>query len=160
MSSDMPEYPNQNNARRICAGLFIVYAGMMACLLFFQRKPSDLPWEEFIRTSFNLVPFRTIRQMLRLLDGRPLLARFALINLAGNVVMFVPLGLLPALWQRQRKFGWYFLTVAGAILLVELVQLVTTLGSADIDDWCLNMLGAIAGYGIWRLTVSMGHKAV
>ena len=90
--------------------------------------------------------------MVQLLDSRPALARFAFVNLAGNVVMFVPLGLLPAIWQKQRSFGWYALTAAVTILLVEVIQLLTTLGSADVDDWIFNMLGAGIGFGIWKTT--------
>lgn len=132
-----------NNARRVCAGLFVAYVLVMVYLLFLQREPSNTQ-------AYNLIPFQTIRQMVRLLDSRPALAQFAFVNLVGNVVMFVPLGLLPVIWKKQQKFGWYVLTVAVTILLVEVVQLFTTLGSADIDDWIFNMIGALMGFGIWR----------
>ena len=52
---------NHNVARRVCAGLFLAYLGMMVYLLFLQRTPSELP-------GYNLVPFRTIRQMVFLME--------------------------------------------------------------------------------------------
>lgn len=139
-------------ARRVCAGLFGLYALVMIYLLFLQRQPAPVPYLEYLRGSYNLVPFRTIREQLLQLRGRPVLARFALRNLSGNVVLFVPLGLLlPMLWRRQRQFGMFLATVCGSIALVELLQLFTTLGSLDVDDLILNVLGAGLGYGLWRL---------
>ena len=133
-----------NAARRVCVGLFLAYLGLMVYLLFLQRSPSELP-------GYNLMPLRTIRQMVFLMEHNREYARFAFINLFGNVLMFVPLGLLPAIWRKQRKFGCYILTVAVLILLVELTQYWTALGAADIDDWLCNMLGAGIGYLLWRL---------
>ena len=131
-----------NKARRICAGLFLVYGLVMVYLLFLQRTPSDY-------AVYNYIPLHTIRQQLRLLEGGAFV-RFAFINLVGNVVMFIPMGLLPGIWEKQRKFGWYVLTVALVIALIEALQLLTRLGSADIDDWLLNMLGAVVGFEFWR----------
>ena len=138
-----------NKARRVCAGLFLAYAMVMVYLLFLQRTPQPLPLKLYIELSTNLTPFKTIRQQIRLLEGGALV-RFAFVNLVGNVVMFVPMGLLPGIWEKQRKFGWYVLTVALVIALIEALQLLTRLGSADIDDWLLNMLGSVIGFEIWR----------
>ena len=132
----------ETKARRICAGLLLIYGAIMVYLLFLQREPSEI-------RAYNWILLDTIRQQLRLLEGGAFV-RFAFVNLVGNVVMFVPLGLLPAVWQRQRKFGWYFLTIAVVILLVEAVQFLTRLGAADVDDWLLNMLGAVIGFEMWR----------
>lgn len=139
----------ENKARRVCAGLFLAYAMVMVYLLFLQRTPQPLPLKLYIELSTNLTPFKTIRQQIRLLEGGALV-RFAFINLVGNVVMFVPMGLLPAVWKKQRRFGWYVLTVAVSVALIEVMQILTRLGSADIDDWLLNMLGAVIGFEIWR----------
>lgn len=138
-----------NKARRICAGLFLVYGLVMVYLLFLQRTPPPMPLRMYIEISTNLIPFKTIRQQLRLLEGGAFV-RFAFVNLVGNVVMFIPMGLLPGIWEKQRKFGRYVLTVALVIALIEVLQLLTMLGSADIDDWLLNVLGAVIGFELWR----------
>ena len=135
---------NHNVARRVCAGLFLAYLGMMVYLLFLQRTPSELP-------GYNLVPFRTIRQMVFLMEHNRQYARFAFVNLFGNILMFVPLGLLPMIWKKQKKFGWYVLTVGILIFLVEWMQHWTALGTADVDDWLCNMLGAGLGFLIWKI---------
>lgn len=42
------------------------------------------------------------------------------------------------------------MTVVQIILTVELVQLFTFLGSGDVDDLLLNVLGASMGYACWK----------
>ena len=69
------------------------------------------------------------------------------------MVMFVPLGwLLPAVWERLRAFFKTFFLSAVLICAVEAIQYVTTLGSCDVDDLILNLLGITLGYALWRLT--------
>ena len=142
-----------SKSRRVCAGLFVLYAAGMLWLLLFQRQPSNLEYWEFVNTSYNLSPFQTLRQMARLLHHETF-ATFAMVNLVGNVLLFVPLGMLPIFWKPQRKFWIFFLTVTALILAVETLQLFTTLGAADIDDLIFNVLGACMGFGIWKLLAS------
>ena len=132
----------EHKARRICAGLLLLYGLVMVYLLFLQRMPAE-------NRAYNLQPFHTIGQQLRLLRGGAFV-RFAFINLAGNVIMFVPMGLMAAVWQKQRHFGRYLLTAAAIIFVVEGLQFLTRLGAADVDDWLLNMLGAVIGFEVWR----------
>lgn len=84
---------------------------------------------------------------------RPFLLRIALRNLLGNIVLFIPLGyFLPAISASLRKFYLTFLSVTIIITTVELAQLVFMVGTCDIDDLILNLLGASMGYGLYRLT--------
>ena len=46
----------------------------------------------------------------------------------------------------MRNFFVFFLTCFLSIALVEQLQLVTLLGSLDIDDLILNLFGMIVGY--------------
>lgn len=71
----------------------------------------------------------------------------AFLNLAGNVLGFVPFGFfVPILNKRLRKS--IVITVLGFLmsLTVELIQLVTKVGCFDVDDLLLNTLGAFFGY--------------
>lgn len=137
---------NQNHpCRRVCTGILILYAAVMLWLLFFQRHLTTLDYWTYVKGSCNLHPFQTLRQMISLLHHETF-ARFALVNLVGNIVMFLPLGLLPAVWPKQQRFRVFFLTVAVLILMVEVLQLFTTLGTADIDDWICNVLGGSLGF--------------
>ena len=89
-------------------------------------------------TGVNLVPGEGIRTALRNANSE-----LGLVNLVGNVVMFVPVGLLLPLATRLR-FGGTVAACAALSVLVECVQL--TLGrSLDVDDVLLNTLGGVVG---------------
>lgn len=135
--------------------LFLAYCALMLWLLFGQRVTNGtVQFSSGATESVNFVPFATVRLYLRLLQNgasRALL-RHAVINLVGNVVMFVPLGwLLPAVWEKLRFFFKTFLLSGAVICAVEAVQYATALGSCDIDDLILNLLGVALGYGFWRM---------
>lgn len=144
--------------RKILIGLSLFYAAMMVYLLFLQRldvlfRPPLAPYWEWVRQSVSLMPLQTIRYQLALIEmGRnPYLVRFAVGNLVGNVVMFIPLGFfLPCLFRRQRRFRTLFVSVTAIVLVVETLQALTHLGAADIDDLLLNVPGALLGYGVFR----------
>ena len=136
--------------------LFGAYCLVMLWLLFGQRMGTGFTedYADALRQRLNLMPFDTIGRFLWVLQHshqRGLMLH-AVINLAGNVVMFVPLGLLlPQLWKSMRKPWAFFGVVTVVLVLVEAVQLVTLLGSCDIDDLILNLVGAAAGYAAWFL---------
>ena len=121
---------------------------MMLWLLFGQRIALD------IEPGTNFTPFETIDRYMHLLSGgySKALMHHAAVNLAGNVLLFVPLGIfLPGIWDTFKKFSRFFPMAALLILLVELVQLLTMLGSCDVDDLILNLSGTVVGFIFWRL---------
>ena len=99
------------------------------------------------------VPFSTIGEYFGyLLDGGDMV-RQAIINLGGNVIMFIPLGIfLPLLWEKMRRFLPHILTTAGIITTVELIQLFTLRGALDIDDLILNIIGSAVGFLVYHAT--------
>lgn len=71
-------------------------------------------------------------------------------NLFGNVLLFVPLGfLLPILFSKARRFSMTIIWTMLASLTIELTQRGTRLGSFDVDDLILNVLGGAIGYAVW-----------
>lgn len=141
--------------RKILVALAVVYAGMMVYLLFF-RKPTfaDKPYWGQVLAHLNPIPFHTIGLYLRLLlrPSQPWLIRLARVNLWGNILLFIPLGLLPPLlWQKARRFWKTLLLAAGVMTTVELLQMLLLVGTCDVDDLILNLLGAALGYGLFRL---------
>lgn len=135
--------------------LFGLYCALMLWLLF--DRPGfveGIPYREQMLSNLNLVPFRTLKLFTRLLDSsHPPFVRSAIINLVGNVIMFIPLGLfLPAIWEKFRRLWKTLLMTALIITVVELLQLVTLVGSCDIDDLILNLIGAALGYWLFRIS--------
>ncbi len=137
--------------------LFLIYCGVMLWLLFGRSFGWDdgLGYEELLRQNVNLTPLYTIKNYLRVVIHRSNDAVFThcLINLLGNVLLFIPFGyLLPRLWKKQKNFFVFMLTALLSILVIELVQLFTLLGSFDVDDIILNISGMIVGYLIRAIT--------
>ena len=131
--------------------LFVVYAGVLLWLLFDRPVACDpaSDYAQLLRGNMNLIPFQTIGNYWKVVtrwEFTPLF-RHCVINLGGNVILFIPIGyFLPRLWPFLRNFFSFLLTCTMAITLVELLQLVTLLGSLDIDDLILNLSGMIVGY--------------
>jgi glycopeptide antibiotics resistance protein len=82
-----------------------------------------------------------------------------LIDLAGNIVVFMPLGTALALAMRGRVLGRRLLLAtlggAGLSLIIELIQTSVPSRVAAVDDWLLNtggtFLGAAAVFVVaWR----------
>lgn len=144
--------------------LFLGYLLVMAYLLFLMRyvrtggvwglhpeTPGDY-WEQ-VRRSVNLVPLRTIRSYLHHMDSYSM-GDIAFRNVAGNVLLFIPFGsFMPHFFRSQRRFGRFFLTALILLVCVECAQVLMLLGSCDIDDVLLNLLGNVTGFLLW----AMGH---
>ena len=144
------------NQKKLNTALFLVYCALMLWLLFDRRGPIEgVEYWEQVAMSVNLRPLHTVLKYARLLDSsRPILVKLAVVNLFGNVIMFIPLGyFLPLLFLKIRKLWKTLLTTALVIILVELIQVFTLVGSCDIDDLILNLLGAAMGYGLYRLVL-------
>lgn len=126
---------------------FLVYCGIVLWLLFGQRM-GTASWSE----NLNLRPLKTIRLYFTLIRGDDgYLVRHAFINLVGNVILFVPIGyLMPQIWKKLRSFIKVFLITAGTVVLVEILQYFTGLGSCDVDDLILNVPSAMIGYVLWK----------
>lgn len=148
--------------------LFALYCLVMLWLLFlrgrFLQQLSMAVWSgeywKWVGWSVNFLPFHTIEGFLKTLASQDgYLARHALINLAGNVVMFVPLGLfLPLLFRTLQRFWRFLLVCALAIVVVESAQALLLVGSADVDDLILNLCGASIGFPFGVLAVKLLDK--
>lgn len=135
--------------RRIWAALFMAYCALMLWLLFDRPGYAEgIPYWEQVAAQLNLTPFRTLRLFADLLDSsHPEYVRAAIVNLGGNIIMFIPLGfLLPKVFPRLYNLKRVLLTTALIITAVEILQLFTLVGSCDIDDLLLNVLGAAIGF--------------
>lgn len=158
------QHSNHDTTKRL---LLVLYGAVMLYLLFVRGRSivSELPYWQRVAMNCNLTPLHTIRNYWDIL-ARPdhyldkweaaaiyrEQAKHAIVNLLGNVVMFIPLGcFLPAVWQKLRKFWKSLLTGAAVIISIELTQLLSLRGSCDVDDLILNLVGIAIGYVLWRI---------
>ena len=134
--------------------LLLFYTVFMLWLLFGRNRGGAVEnyWEQ-LEEHMILTPFQTIRSFLcSLQHGSLTQKRLAIVNLVGNVIMFIPFGyLLPSVFPAFRRYFRFFLLCLGLICLVEILQFVTLLGVMDVDDVILNMAGFSLGYGAYKL---------
>lgn len=154
----------EKRTRNLLNFLFVAYCGFLLWLLFArQPNPAQVPISVYLRSHINLHPFRTIRLFTRILvpPVRQSLVRAAIRNLAGNIFLFTPLGIfLPVLFPLLRSFFRTFFSTFLIISVIELTQLALMVGSCDVDDLMLNVLGASIGYGLYRLICLFRKKTL
>ncbi|MEK5476118.1 VanZ family protein [Paenibacillus sp. FSL R5-0407] len=94
---------------------------------------------------YNLRPFLTIGSYLRIDDVG---TKTWVINLIGNIGVFVPFGvLIPLIWGGRLLKGWVLFIVG--VFVLEMTQLLSRRGSFDIDDFILNSFGFLIGCGVY-----------
>ena len=98
---------------------------------------------EYFKARGNLVPLRTIANQTKALLRGFYPARHYVTNVIGNLAAFAPCAyFLPRLFPRCRKFPVFFAVTSLMVIAVETLQLFMRVGSFDVDDYILNMLGA------------------
>lgn len=135
--------------RRMTAGvLFVVYFMVLFYFLFFSEEMGRTYSERDYH--YNLIP---LKEICRFIKYRESLGMWVvLLNIVGNVAAFVPFGtLLPVFSVRCRKIWMTVYYSFELSLLVELLQLVTRVGSFDVDDLILNTLGGMLGFLLYLL---------
>ncbi len=92
--------------------------------------------------NYNFIPFRNISTQFKYITQW-----WALKNLLRNIIPFIPFGLLlPITYKKFSSMISVFFTGLASILLIEIFQFFTKLGSFDVDDIILNMIGIVCGY--------------
>lgn len=143
--------------------LFSIYFAVMFWLLFGQRLGAERPdgYGAYLQTNTNLIPFATVKLYISLLrrTTNPYLIRHACVNLLGNVIVFIPLGMmLPKIFPKLRAAWRLLLLVTAIIIAVEVLQFLTFLGSCDVDDLILNVFGAALGWAFWKMSEARREK--
>ena len=96
----------------------------------------DINRWQYIPEQINLIPFSN---------------EIDIVAYILNIVLFVPLGLLaPIIWKKMDKLINVLCAGFGFTLLIEVSQLLN-FRSTDIDDVILNVLGAVVGFGVYKL---------
>lgn len=98
---------------------------------------------------YNYVPLKTIFGFIVDLSSLNLLT--TTINLAGNIGVFIPFGIiLPYISKGLRRYSLFTIYFITAILILEILQTILRVGVGDIDDVILNYIGASIGFLLYR----------
>ena len=127
---------------------FLAYLLLLGYVVFISSGFGRVEHEEY---RYNLTLFQEIGRYYGVGNrtGNWTLFRF---NVIGNVCVFMPLGVfLPKLFERCRRLLAVLVLSLELSLAIEIVQLVTKIGSFDVDDLLLNTIGGILGYFVYKI---------
>jgi glycopeptide antibiotics resistance protein len=112
----------------------------------------NLAWFQFPspNPTVNVRPFRTIAADWTM-GGRDFV-----VNFLGNIVAFVPIGMIPRVARPRRAgVGTAAQFSLGLSLLIEGIQYATGRRFADVDDLILNTFGGVLGHYTLSLLAAM-----
>ena len=102
------------------------------------------------KANLSLVPFTVFKDYIEDLFKSPVFFIVTLVNFLGNLAMFIPIGLFPALLFRNATWKRSAIIGLGMSLFIEIAQYFIMRNTA-VDDIILNTAGAVCGYLIYRL---------
>lgn len=134
--------------------LLIIYLLNLVWILFFDeslgRNYETLSQYKMI----NLHIFATVRLFIHGYQIGTLTLERLLINFIGNLMLFMPMAYFLPFYFRSQRQGVIFLgTMIFIVLSVEVLQVVMKMGTGDVDDFLLNMIGV----SIFYLILKRGH---
>jgi glycopeptide antibiotics resistance protein len=137
--------------RWLAACVLIAYSAILIRFVVFKAIPTIRIGH--LRLKFagphtgpaNLVPFKTIVPQITG-QGSHLID---MVNLIGNIIPFMPIGLLSPLVFRS--ISWQRALVLGLVtgLTFEVMEVIFRVGIFDVDDVMMNAFGIMAGYGVF-----------
>ena len=132
--------------------IFIIYCVVLIEIMVFKDIPTIRVGSLMLNFGgtdangqANFVPFRTIVPYLLGYEGWII----AGVNLVGNIVPLVPIGLLVPFVYRKIIWKKTFALSVIAGLTIETMQTILHVGIFDIDDVILNALGVMIGYWVF-----------
>lgn len=126
----------QGKLRKITIILLGLYTVLTLYFLYIGFNRASFLQDSSMR--YNLIP-----------TGIPLYFPIRLFEL-GNFVAFIPFGMIIPLLFRCKFIRFITLFIL-SITIVEILQMLSRLGSFDINDIIVNALGAAVGFGAQRL---------
>ena len=144
------------NHKAVMKLLFIIYMCVLVYVVFFAEAMGRTPQDGYV---YNLTPLKEIKRFMKYIWDNDALGRAARLNIFGNIIAFIPFGIyLPYTSESKLGFISTFLYTFSLSLTIELVQLITKVGSCDVDDIILNSLGGVIGYILWYIYTKLRKK--
>lgn len=122
-------------------GVMGVYFVIVFWILFQRRSSTGL-------RIVNTYPFSTIQGYFNI--NGAFLYDYALTNILGNIVIFIPMGIYISLFKKKTSV-WINTILVGLVSLgVEILQYIFAVGVADVDDLILNTIGGFIGVLLFK----------
>ena len=144
------------NHKAVMKLLFIIYMCVLVYVVFFAEAMGRTSQDGYV---YNLTPLKEIKRFMKYIWDNDALGSVARLNIFGNIIAFIPFGIyLPYTSESKLGFISTFLYTFSLSLTIELVQLITKVGSCDVDDIILNSLGGVIGYILWYIYKKLRKK--
>lgn len=138
--------------------LFFLYLLVIIKVIVFKYPLSQLKeivdsWQKDVVLeglyTANFIPFKTIKMYIRYYD-LPGLRSFS--NLFGNILIFIPVGILMPMVHKASQNIWIMLINAFIFVIgIEIFQLFSAFGAFDVDDIILNCFGVLLGRALYQI---------
>lgn len=137
------------NKKEVYENNIIIYMILYFIFLFsltmligrFGKTLINMKYFQMYLRDINIIPFKTI---IKYLTSKVSL-QVMIYNIVGNFIALMPLSLLLMLKNdKNRKLSKQFIKISIIVLIIEILQLVFSCGKFDIDDFILNVSGALA----------------
>lgn len=137
--------------------IFLYYLVYLIWILYFDgfynRTSLETDFQTYFVLKTNFVPFVTIDRYISNISNDAQTGS-AILNLVGNLAAFMPMGFFGPRLIRPMRRAWIFVSSLLMLLIgVEGLQLLLRVGSCDVDDVILNLLGALIIYGFVKLPI-------
>ena len=134
--------------RIIAKILFVIYIGFVFYFLLVSEIYGRTG--EMSEYHYNLVLLQEIK---RFWNYREQLGIFSVMaNLAGNILIFIPIGFFLPMASVRRIFSVIVFESFFISFVIEITQLLTKVGCFDVDDLLLNTLGGVIGFIIFMIS--------
>lgn len=107
---------------------------------------------EYLSQKINMFPFATVKLFINAYKDANLEPYVVIENILGNLFVFMPFAFfVPNIFKKVNTALKFLLCISLSVLIIEVLQIVFLTGSADIDDFILNVGGAMAAYGVLNI---------
>ena len=151
---------DESKRERMWSLIFFIYLLFLIKMIIFKYPiehmraivdtwQKDVIWEGL--STANFIPFKTIKMYIQYYD-LPGLRSFS--NLFGNVLVFIPVGvMLPMVHRASKNILVLLLNALLFVVGIEVFQLFSNFGAFDVDDIILNCFGVLIGRCIYQILV-------
>ncbi len=124
--------------------LFVVYLLVLIGILLLGLRGgiyAGATFKEYYMEFSNFIPFKTILTYIKYIFTGQIDRSIPIKNLLGNLALFMPMGAY--MGYKNKNIRLTGIIVLVTLLILEALQLVLRRGSFDIDDFILNISGAV-----------------